>query len=75
MVNPGNNNVITITLVDGGLGDADGLANGTIVDPGGPGAPPVPIPASSSLSVGTMIVGLATLIVLFTFRRVRQSQR
>jgi hypothetical protein len=25
-VNPGNKNVITITLVDGGLGDADGLA-------------------------------------------------
>ena len=32
-------NVITITLVDGGLGDDDGLANGVIVDPGGPGQP------------------------------------
>jgi parallel beta-helix repeat protein len=31
-------NVITITLVDGGLGDDDGLANGVIVDQGGPGA-------------------------------------
>jgi phosphodiesterase/alkaline phosphatase D-like protein len=30
-------NIITLTLTDGGLGDADGLANGTIVDPGGPG--------------------------------------
>lgn len=30
-------NVITLTITDGGLGDADGLANGTIVDPGGPG--------------------------------------
>jgi hypothetical protein len=30
-------NVITITLVDGGLGDDDGLANGVIVDQGGPG--------------------------------------
>jgi len=29
--------VLTLTLTDGGLGDADGLANGTIVDPGGPG--------------------------------------
>lgn len=30
-------NVITITLVDGGLGDDDGLPNGVIVDQGGPG--------------------------------------
>ncbi|MDX8411981.1 MAG: choice-of-anchor U domain-containing protein [Mariprofundaceae bacterium] len=30
-------NVITITLTDGGAGDADGIANGQIVDPGGPG--------------------------------------
>jgi hypothetical protein len=29
-------NVLTLTLMDGGLGDADGVANGTIVDPGGP---------------------------------------
>ena len=31
-------NVVTLHLVDGGRGDADGLANGVIVDPGGPGA-------------------------------------
>ena len=31
--------VLTLTLTDGGLGDADGAANGTIVDPGGPGTP------------------------------------
>ncbi|NQE52854.1 Cell surface glycoprotein, partial [ANME-1 cluster archaeon GoMg3.2] len=30
-------NVVTITLVDGGLGDDDGTANGIIVDQGGPG--------------------------------------
>ena len=38
-------NVITLTLTDGGPGDADGVANGTIVDPGGPalpGAAPTP---------------------------------
>ncbi|MFC1846093.1 choice-of-anchor U domain-containing protein [Chloroflexota bacterium] len=29
-------NVLTLTITDGGLGDADGIANGTIVDPGGP---------------------------------------
>jgi uncharacterized repeat protein (TIGR01451 family) len=30
-------NILTITLVDGGLGDDDGIANGLIVDQGGPG--------------------------------------
>jgi hypothetical protein len=29
-------NVLTITLTDGGLGDTDAIANGTIIDPGGP---------------------------------------
>lgn len=39
-------NVIRITLVDGGLGDDDGAADGTIVDQGGPGNPgPGPAPA------------------------------
>lgn len=32
-------NTIVLTLTDGGLGDADGTANGTIVDPGGPAFP------------------------------------
>ena len=30
-------NLVTLHLRDGGRGDADGLANGVIVDPGGPG--------------------------------------
>ena len=34
---PGN--VITVKLKDGGFGDADGVANGVIVDPGGIGIP------------------------------------
>jgi len=32
-------NVLTIQLTDGGLGDSDGLVNGEIDDPGGPGFP------------------------------------
>ncbi len=31
-------NVVTLTLTDGGAGDADGQANGVIVDPSGPAA-------------------------------------
>jgi hypothetical protein len=42
-------NVLTLTLTDGALGDADGVANGTIVDPGGP-AIPVPVPAARRVS-------------------------
>ena len=32
-------NILTITLTDGGIGDGDGVADGTIRDPGGLGAP------------------------------------
>jgi uncharacterized repeat protein (TIGR01451 family) len=35
-------NVLTLTLTDGGLGDDDGVCNGEIVDDGGPGIP-VPV--------------------------------
>ena len=35
-------NQVTYTVVDGGLGDADGVANGTIVDPAAPGIGIVP---------------------------------
>jgi hypothetical protein len=46
-------NVLTLTLTDGGLGDADGAANGTIVDPGGPAiaasaAPAIPAATRAS---------------------------
>ena len=33
-------NIITLHFVDGGRGDADGVANGVIVDPGGPSTTP-----------------------------------
>ncbi len=36
-------NIMVIELTDGGLGDADGVADGTIVDPGGPGNPVPPL--------------------------------
>lgn len=45
-------NVMTIQLTDGGPGDADGVANGTIVDPGGPAIPvvnPNPTPHGASM--------------------------
>ncbi|MBA4741629.1 MAG: hypothetical protein H2060_02825 [Azoarcus sp.] len=42
-------NTITLSLTDGGTGDHDGTANGTIIDPGGPASASAatPIPAVS----------------------------
>jgi Bacterial Ig domain len=37
-----NGNIVTLYLQDGGRGDDDGVANGVIVDPGGPGSDPPP---------------------------------
>lgn len=62
---------ITLTLVDGGSGDADGEANGEIIDPVGPAAPvaeepePEPEPeappasSSSALSWYLLLIGIA----------------
>src|SRR5262249_2408269 len=45
-------NVVTLELVDGGPGDVDGVANGVIVDPGGPGAGTITIPCDNGISGG-----------------------
>lgn len=51
---------ITFTLTDGGTGDADNTANGTIVDPGGPAvvqpAPPSPEPPSPAPPTPALVV-------------------
>ncbi|RKX24500.1 MAG: hypothetical protein DRP47_11280, partial [Candidatus Zixiibacteriota bacterium] len=41
-------NIITITLQDGGIGDNDGVENGVISDPGAPGVPSAPPSVASS---------------------------
>jgi len=42
--NGANTNQVILALTDGGAGDADGVANGQIVDPGGPGVAVAPAP-------------------------------
>jgi len=37
-------NILELNITDGGLGDADGIANGIITDPGGPAIPATPAP-------------------------------
>ena len=68
-------NIIIIQLTDGGMGDDDGVANGVIVDAGGPGIqkPPVGgkiVPVNETeflapeIKVLTMLVPLAVATVL-----------
>ena len=60
----------TLTLTDGGFGDADGEANGVIVDPSGVGQNPADIP---TLSEWAMIV-LMLLLVGVALRKVRGDE-
>ena len=46
-----NDNVVTLSLTDGGMGDADGMRNGRIQDPGAPAF--TPVPPSSGGGAGT----------------------
>ncbi|HUT71907.1 MAG TPA: choice-of-anchor U domain-containing protein [Desulfatiglandales bacterium] len=55
---------VTLELQDGGYGDADGLANGTIIDPSGAGAvtapaPPAPAPAGGGGGGGGCFIDTA----------------
>ena len=43
-------NILTLTVTDGGTGDTDGAANGTIVDPGGPAVISTLVPRALSSS-------------------------
>ena len=52
-------NTASFTIVDGGLGDDDLAANGTIVDQGGPGLAPQSVPALSQWML--VLLGLAML--------------
>ncbi len=77
-------NTMTIILIDGGLGDADGYADGSITDPGGPGNPqplqdPAPIavgwegsPANKVAVMAPWIALLAAMIGVATLVAVRR---
>jgi hypothetical protein len=52
-------NIIIIQLTDGGIGDDDGVANGVIVDVGGPGVPVSPVYVPKPL-----VGGILTLVIL-----------
>ncbi len=69
-----NGNTITLTLTDGGPGDSDGVANSSIVDPGGPALLAGDVAAIPSLSQWAAML-LAGLMGLFAFGRIRRLPR
>jgi len=48
------NNILQLTITDGGVGDLDGIANGMIRDPGGPGVSERPPDHTSPETVATV---------------------
>ncbi len=65
-------NVITIQITDGGLGDDDLTANGRIVDQGGPGNPiAANVPALTPIGIAAL-VGLLSVIAVLTIRKKRE---
>jgi len=61
-----NRTQATVTLVDGGAGDADGAANGTIVDPSGPAFVPGPDALAAALTGGELPSAYKVLAVPLT---------
>jgi len=66
-------NVITLTLQDGGAGDDDGAANGWIVDQGGIGNPAAQAPALTPIGIAALI-GLLSIIATSTIVRIRKRR-
>ena len=63
-------NTATFTITDGGVGDDDLAANGTIVDQGGPGSGPGGVSSVPTLSEWAML----TLVMLLAGLGVRQAR-
>lgn len=49
-----NGNTVTLNLTDGGAGDTDGEADGTIHDPGGVAVIPVQVPTLGTVTTGSI---------------------
>jgi hypothetical protein len=71
-----NRTEVTLTLVDGGIGDDDGVANGTITDPSGlASGPEAPVPAANGGSSGCFIATAAYGSYLHPFVRLLRTFR
>ena len=65
-------NTATFTIADGGLGDDDLAANGTIVDQGGPGSPAALPEAIPTMSEWMMLL-MGSLLLISGWVRVRRE--
>ncbi len=59
--------VATLTLTDGGIGDSDGIVNGTIVDPGGPA-----IPITANIPIWDWWWVLVIIpVIIYSYKRIK----
>jgi hypothetical protein len=66
---------VVFTITDGGLGDDDLLANGTIVDQGGPGSPGPPGSATAIPTLSQWVMALMALLLLGSGMLVQRRRR
>jgi len=67
-------NTVTVELQDGGKGDADGVANGIIIDPAGPVVPPSGGSGGGGGGpVGPLAAGVSALLVWWKRRKQKQG--
>jgi hypothetical protein len=67
-------NTITLTIIDGGVGDSDLTANSVITDPGGPGFVDPDAVGIPTLSEWGMLM-LSGMLAIFGLARLRRQQR
>jgi hypothetical protein len=65
-------NIIVIRLQDGGIGDVDGVANGWIIDQGGPAIPAEEVPVLTPVGLSALI-GLLSILAIGTIVRLRKK--
>ena len=68
-------NVITIVLKDGGIGDDDGECNGVIVDSGGPGIPHSVTKVPTLMLIGIIALAVILLAIAIGVNRIRKKRR
>jgi len=70
-------NIVTVELQDGGKGDADGIANGIIIDPAGPVTPSSGDGGGGggggALPVGPLAAGISAFLVWWKRRKQRRG--
>jgi hypothetical protein len=68
-------NTVVFTIVDGGQGDDDLQGNGTIVDQGGPGVPPVFAQNVTTPTMSEWMMALMALLMVLGAARPRRPHR